>query len=59
MTKTCEAGLGRPSSADPPALIVDHLTKRFGGRVAFDDVSFQWGWRALTDSFDEVAQATA
>lgn len=26
-----------------PALVVDHLTKRFGGRVAFDDVSLQVG----------------
>jgi ABC-2 type transport system ATP-binding protein len=29
----------RPS-AGPPALQVDHLTKRFGDRVAFEDVSF-------------------
>ena len=28
------------SSADPPALVVDHLTKRFGDRMAFEDVSF-------------------
>jgi ABC-2 type transport system ATP-binding protein len=26
-----------------PALAVEHLSKRFGGRVAFDDVSFQVG----------------
>ena len=44
MTKTSEAELGRPSSAGSPALIVDHLTKRFGGRVAFDDVSFEVGY---------------
>ena len=29
-----------PPSGEPPALIVDHLTKRFGDRIAFDDVSF-------------------
>src|SRR5580700_7767975 len=27
-------------SGKPPALVVDHLTKRFGNRIAFDDVSF-------------------
>src|SRR5580700_8181544 len=27
-------------SGKPPALVVDHLTKRFGERTAFDDVSF-------------------
>ncbi|MBV8529520.1 MAG: ABC transporter ATP-binding protein [Candidatus Dormibacteraeota bacterium] len=27
----------------PPALVVDHLTKRFGDRVAFQDVSFTVG----------------
>jgi ABC-type uncharacterized transport system ATPase subunit len=26
------------------ALVVDHLTKRFGNRVAFDDVSFEVGY---------------
>jgi ABC-2 type transport system ATP-binding protein len=26
-----------------PALLVDHLTKRFGDRIAFDDVSFEVG----------------
>ena len=32
-------------SAEPesPALAVDHLTKRFGDRLAFDDVSFEVG----------------
>jgi ABC-2 type transport system ATP-binding protein len=30
----------RPPSAGPPALQVDHLTKRFGERIAFEDVSF-------------------
>jgi ABC-2 type transport system ATP-binding protein len=37
---------GRPSSAGDsgaPALSVDHLSKRFGDRVAFDDVSFEVG----------------
>ena len=28
----------------PPALAVDHLTKRFGRRVAFEDVCFQVGY---------------
>src|SRR6202163_1376742 len=41
MTKIVETGLNRPSSAGTPALIVDHLTKRFGGRVAFEDLSFE------------------
>ena len=27
-------------AAGPPALVVDHLTKRFGERTAFEDVSF-------------------
>src|ERR1700683_200875 len=30
---------GQPSGK-PPALVVDHLTKRFGERTAFEDVSF-------------------
>jgi ABC-2 type transport system ATP-binding protein len=37
---------GRPSSAGDsgaPALSVDHLSKRFGDRIAFDDVSFEVG----------------
>jgi len=29
-----------PSPTDEPALVVEHLTKRFGDRVAVDDVSF-------------------
>jgi ABC-2 type transport system ATP-binding protein len=36
----------RPSSAGDsgaPALSVDHLSKRFGDRIAFDDVSFEVG----------------
>src|SRR5204863_2436278 len=35
-----------PSSAgdgDAPALSVDHLSKRFGDRVAFDDLTFEVG----------------
>jgi len=35
-----------PSPADPggaPAISVDHLSKRFGDRVAVDDVSFEVG----------------
>jgi ABC-2 type transport system ATP-binding protein len=31
-------GRARPSA--PPALVVEHLTKSFGGRLAVDDVSF-------------------
>src|ERR1700727_487232 len=31
---------GEPSSGAPPAVGVDHLTKRFGERTAFEDVSF-------------------
>ncbi len=30
-------------TADQPALIVEHLTKRFGERIAVDDVSFEVG----------------
>jgi ABC-2 type transport system ATP-binding protein len=32
------------TSQDAPALRVDHLSKRFGDRVAFDDVSFEVGY---------------
>lgn len=34
------------ATADPnaPALVVEHLGKRFGDRIAFDDVSFQVGY---------------
>jgi ABC-2 type transport system ATP-binding protein len=32
------------ASKDGPALRVDHLGKRFGDRVAFDDVSFEVGY---------------
>jgi len=31
-------------SEHAPALVVEHLTKRFGDRVAFDDVSFEVGY---------------
>jgi ABC-2 type transport system ATP-binding protein len=31
-------------STGEPALAVEHLTKRFGDRVAFDDVSFEVGY---------------
>jgi ABC-2 type transport system ATP-binding protein len=51
VTKGIEPGRADPAasliteaSAAPPALVVDHLTKRFGERVAFDDVSFEVGY---------------
>jgi ABC-2 type transport system ATP-binding protein len=34
----------RPSSAGASALVVNQLTKKFGNRVAFDDVSFDVGY---------------
>jgi ABC-2 type transport system ATP-binding protein len=37
------SGRPSPSSPDEPALVVEHLTKRFGERVAVDDVSFSVG----------------
>src|ERR1039457_7136167 len=37
---TTTAVRGEHLSGKPPALVVDHLTKRFGERVAFEDVSF-------------------
>jgi len=33
----------RPTQESTPALSVDHLSKRFGDRIAFDDVSFEVG----------------
>src|SRR5487761_2068986 len=33
-----------PSSAGASALVVDHLSKHFCGRVAFEDVSFEVGY---------------
>ena len=37
---TTTAARGEPPSVKPAALVVDHLTKRFGERTAFEDVSF-------------------
>jgi ABC-2 type transport system ATP-binding protein len=41
-------GFEPPSNVDhsngQPALVAEHLTKRFGDRVAFDDVSFEVGY---------------
>jgi ABC-type multidrug transport system ATPase subunit len=37
-----KANLG--GRTNEPALVVDHLTKRFGDRVAYEDVSFQVGY---------------
>src|ERR1019366_3609368 len=37
---TTTAARGEHLSGKPPALVVDHLTKRFGERTAFEDVSF-------------------
>src|SRR5690348_9002283 len=43
------SGSGRPMSTGPQPLIeVEHLTMRFGGLVAVDDVSFAAGPRAIT-----------
>ena len=36
-------GPARMAEGTAPALVVEHLTKRFGDRVAFDDVSFEVG----------------
>jgi ABC-2 type transport system ATP-binding protein len=33
-----------PGGPAEPALVVDHLSKRFGDRAAFDDVSFEVGY---------------
>ncbi len=35
--------VARPAAGGEPAIAVDHLSKRFGGRAAFDDVSFEVG----------------
>jgi ABC-2 type transport system ATP-binding protein len=35
---------GVAGSSEQPALVVEHLTKRFGDRLAFDDVSFEVGY---------------
>ncbi|HEY6470563.1 MAG TPA: ABC transporter ATP-binding protein [Candidatus Dormibacteraeota bacterium] len=37
---TTTAARGQQPSRKPPALVVEHLGKRFSGRIAFDDVSF-------------------
>jgi ABC-2 type transport system ATP-binding protein len=47
VTGNGDGGPGEPSSGserDGSALVVEHLTKRFGPRVAFDDVSFEVGY---------------
>jgi ABC-2 type transport system ATP-binding protein len=38
--RTLTSGRASTSSPDEPALLVEHLTKQFGERVAVDDVSF-------------------
>ena len=37
-------GLAANGSRSDAALVVEHLTKRFGDRIAFDDVSFEVGY---------------
>jgi ABC-2 type transport system ATP-binding protein len=37
------SGRGSMSSSDEPVLVVEHLTKRFGERIAVDDISFVVG----------------
>ncbi|HVB91317.1 MAG TPA: ABC transporter ATP-binding protein [Acidimicrobiales bacterium] len=47
MTSTGEVELGHPSHdgrLSNPALVVEHLSKRFGERFAFEDVSFEVGY---------------
>ncbi|MDA8149340.1 MAG: ABC transporter ATP-binding protein [Actinomycetota bacterium] len=52
MTSDPDAHRGRPGRGRPgrdgatpgPALVVEHLTKHFGGRVAYEDVSFEVGY---------------
>jgi ABC-2 type transport system ATP-binding protein len=44
MTKAVAAQSDRSPPSDGHALVVEHLTKRFGGRVAFQDVSFEVGY---------------
>ncbi|HUA06084.1 MAG TPA: ABC transporter ATP-binding protein [Solirubrobacteraceae bacterium] len=43
-TAELERTSNRDHSGGQAALVVEHLTKRFGERVAFDDVSFQVGY---------------
>ena len=40
MVETMTGARGDDRSATPAALMVDHLTKQFGQRTAFQDVSF-------------------
>ena len=42
--RTASTGGLAEARAGQAALVVDHLTKRFGDRVAFDDVSFEVGY---------------
>jgi ABC-2 type transport system ATP-binding protein len=35
------SALARPSKSSPPAIVVEHLTKRYAGRAVVDDVSFE------------------
>ncbi len=47
MTMELDGSQGRPvrdGEKRGPALVVEHLTKRFGERVAYDDVSFEVGY---------------
>ena len=46
-----------PSSSERPALVVDHLSKRFGRRTAFDDVSFRVGTARSSASSAPTAPA--
>jgi ABC-2 type transport system ATP-binding protein len=39
-----DARVSPEGAKDQSALVVEHLTKRFGSRVAFDDVSFEVGY---------------
>ncbi len=50
----------RPSfdgSNDGPALVVDHLTKHFGERVASADVSFEVGYGEVFGFLARTVQA--
>jgi ABC-2 type transport system ATP-binding protein len=38
------SGASLEGSGEQFALVVEHLSKRFGDRVAFDDVSFEVGY---------------
>jgi ABC-2 type transport system ATP-binding protein len=43
VTKTFDADVVRPASIGSPALVADRLSKHFGDRIAFDDVSLEVG----------------